>query len=119
MDPWWNNVPDFRLVTEIHAFVLVYLFFAYAEIIAYYLNGYYNNGKYAIMYTWPRRFIMIGFYVSVGFFLFLYLLYIFLAVQWCVLGAVFNPTVILPYAAAILAFIATVGAKIKFYKTKL
>ncbi|TNV88226.1 hypothetical protein FGO68_gene17400 [Halteria grandinella] len=118
LDPWWDNVPSVTLVLYIHIYVLAYLVFAYAEVFSYYLTGYQNNGKFAIMYTPARSVIMYGFYVGIFIYLFLYLLMAFFAVQWGILGAIFNPTVLLPYSAAILTFVATVGAKFAYYKAK-
>ncbi|TNV88225.1 hypothetical protein FGO68_gene14500 [Halteria grandinella] len=118
MDPWWDNVPHIPLVLYIHTYVLAYLVFAYAEVVAYYLTGYQNNGKFAIKYTMARKVIMYGFYIGIFIFLFLYLLMAFFAIQWGILGAIFNPTVLLPYSAAILTFVATVGAKFAYYKGK-
>jgi hypothetical protein len=80
MQPWWDNVPNVDIVLYIHIYVLVYLFFAYLEIFAYYLTGYYNNGKYAIKYSFMRRLIMLNFYIGIGFFLFLYLMMLILIV---------------------------------------
>lgn len=118
MDPWWENVPNVEIVIYIHAYIMVYLFFAYLEIFSYYLTGFYNNGKYVIQYSFMRRFIMINFYIGIGFFLFLYVLMLIFTIQWGILGAIFNPTALLPYSAAIVTFIATVGAKFNFFKKK-
>lgn len=118
MDPWWENVPNVEIVLYIHAYILVYLFFAYLEIFSYYLTGFYNNGKYVIMYSFARRFIMINFYIGISFFLFLYIMMAIFTIQWGILGAIFNPTALLPYSAAIVTFIATVGAKFNYFKQK-
>ncbi|TNV88185.1 hypothetical protein FGO68_gene5191 [Halteria grandinella] len=106
MDPWWDNVPSINIVLYIHIYVLAYLFFAYFEVLCYYLTG------------WQRKVVtcMFNFYLYV--FLVVYLLMAFFSIQWGILGAIFNPTVLLPYSAAIVTFIATVGAKYNFYKSK-
>ncbi|TNV70928.1 hypothetical protein FGO68_gene342 [Halteria grandinella] len=43
---------------------------------------------------------------------------IIFTIQWGILGAIFNPTALLPYSAAIVTFIATVGAKFNYFKQK-
>lgn len=42
LDPWWYAMPDIAIVSYIHIYVLVYLFFAYFEVLSFYLTGYDN-----------------------------------------------------------------------------
>jgi hypothetical protein len=75
------------------------------------LTGYDNNGKFNVLYTVPKRFIMLSFYFALGFFLYLYISLLWFALVWAVLAAIFNPSVFLPYTAAALTLIGTFTAK--------
>ncbi len=86
--------------------------------LSFYLTGYDNNGKYPVKYSMSKRIIMISFYVTVGFFLFIYVAMLWFALVWALLAAILNPSVFLPYTAAALTLIATFTAKFVYYKTK-
>lgn len=118
LDPWWNNTPYIREAAYIHIYVLVYLLFAYIELLSFYLTGLENQGKYPVQYTLLKRILMITFYVSIGVFLFLYVAMLWFALVWAVLAAILNPSSFLPYTAAALTLIATCTAKFMSYKTQ-
>ena len=116
LDPWWNNVPYFSTAAYIHIYVIFYLFFAYVELLSFYLTGLENNGKFPVFYTGVKRFFMIAFYILIGIFLFLYVAMLVFAVVWALLAAILNPSVFLPYTAGALAVLGTLTAKFVFYK---
>lgn len=62
-------------------------------------------------YTYLKRFVMLSFYVTIGFFMFLYCAMFFFVFVWALLSAILNPSIFLPYTTAALALIATIGAK--------
>jgi hypothetical protein len=96
--------------------VIFYLFFAYVELLSFYLTGLENNGKFPVFYTGVKRFFMIAFYILIGIFLFLYVAMLVFAVVWALLAAILNPSVFLPYTAGALAVLGTLTAKFVFYK---
>jgi hypothetical protein len=118
LDPWWNNIPHLKEAGYFHIYVLFYLFFAYIELVSFYLTGYDNNGKFNVTYTFWKRFFMLSFYVAIGIFLFLYVSMLWFALVWAVLAAIFNPSVFLPYTAAALTLVATFTSKLVHFKTK-
>jgi len=61
---------------------------------------------------------MISFYVSIAFFLFIYIAMLWFVLVWAVLAAILNPSVFLPYTAAALTLIGTFAAKFVIYKSK-
>ena len=119
LDPWWVTTPYIDIAAYIHIYVLVYLFFAYVELLSFYLTGLDNQGKFPVQYTWVKRFFMLSFYLSILVFLFLYLAMLVFALVWAVLAAILNPSVFLPYTTAALTLIATCTSKYVYFKTKL
>ena len=118
LDPWWNAVPYLLPVAYLHIYVLVYLFFAYVEVLSFYLTGLDNNGKFSVHYTHIKKFFMYGYYLSVSVFLFLYIAMLWFALVWAVLASILNPSVFLPYTAAALTLVATITAKSVEYRKK-
>ena len=118
LDPWWNNTPYVDIVEYIHIYVIVYLVFAYVEVLSFYLTGYDNNGKFPVRYSRAKKYFMYGFYITLGVLLFLYFAMVWFVLVWVLLAAILNPSVFLPYTAAALALMATVSAKLIFYRKK-
>ena len=118
LDPWWNNTPYITIAAYIHIYVLVYLFFAFVELISFYLTGLDNQGKFPVRYSFVKKFFMYCFYALMGFFCFLYVAMLWFAFVWAVLAGVLNPSVFLPYTAAALTLIATITAKYAYFKAK-
>ena len=42
LDPWWNSTPNIMIGAYINAYVVLYLVFAYIELLSFYLTGYDN-----------------------------------------------------------------------------
>lgn len=118
LNPWWDNTPYLSTAAYIHLYVIFYLILAYTEVLSFYLTGYDNNGKFNVVYTLPKRFILISFLLSLCFFLYLYFAMLWFALVWAVLAAIFNPSVFLPYTAAALTLIGTFTAKYVGFEKK-
>lgn len=116
LDPWWDITPGLNIVAYIHIPVLIYLVFAYIEVFSFYMTGYDNQGKFPVTYTYLKRFVMISYYIFLGFFLYLFSAMFFFVCVWCLLSAVINPSVFLPYTTAALVILATVSSKILMYR---
>lgn len=118
LDPWWDNTPYIVEAAYIHIYVLIYLVFAFIELVSFFMTGLDNNGKFPIKFKPAKRIIMIIFYVLLGIFIFYYIAMLWFALVWCLLSAILNPSKFLPYTAAALAFIGTIAAKFVLYKLK-
>ena len=118
LDPWWNNIPYFEYAALTHIYVLVYLIFAFIELISFFMTGYDNNGKFPIQFTFIKKFTSMAYYILLGIFIFFYFAMVWFAFVWCLLSAILNPSKFLPYTAAGLALIATVATKYVMYRTK-
>ena len=118
LDPWWNRTPYVTIVEYIHIYALVYLVFAYIEVLSFYLTGYENNGKFPVKYSILKKYFMYAFYSTLGIFLFLYIAMLWFVIVWALLAAILNPSVFLPYTAAALALIGTISARLIFYRVK-
>ena len=118
MEPWWETTPNVNIFGYIHIYVIVYLVFAFLELISYYLTGFNNNGRFPIRYTLPKKILMSCFLTCLGIFFLLYFAMIWFVLVWAVLAAILNPSKYLPYAAAALTFFTTISVKIVAYKAK-
>ena len=88
------------------------------EVLSFYLTGYDNNGKFPVRYSLVKKVLMFAFYTTLGLFLFLYFAMLWFVLVWVLLSAILNPSVFLPYTAAALALMATLSAKLIFYRKK-
>ena len=118
LDPWWDRTPDITIIEYIHIYAIVYLVFAYIEVLSFYLTGYDNNGKFPVKYSSAKKYFMFAFYLTLGVFLFIYVAMAWFVIVWALLAAILNPSVFLPYTAAALALLGTISAKLIFYRTK-
>ena len=115
LNPWWYSTPYVPICAYVNIYVLFFLGFAYIELFSFYMTGLDNNGKFPVAYTFMKRFFMIGFYIALGFYIFLYFAMIWFVFVWCVLAGILNPSVLLPYTAAALTFLYTITAKYTEY----
>jgi hypothetical protein len=118
LDPWWDHIPYLEEVAWIHLYVIAYLFYAFVELISFYLTGYDNNGKFKVKFTMLKKFFIYSFYLSLGFFLLLYFSMLWFALVWAILASIFNPSVYLPYSAAALTLVATVTSKYQYIEAR-
>ena len=111
LDPWWYSTPYIKEIAWVHLYVIVYMIFAYVELVSFYMTGYDNMGKFKVKFTRLKKLFTYSFYVSLAFFLLLYFSMLCFALVWATLAGIFNPSVYLPYSAAALTLVATVTSK--------
>jgi len=111
-EPWWLEIPDIRYYFYANCLTAFYFLVAFIELISYYATGYDNNGKYLIKRSKMRVVLFVFFFGCLGIFLVVYSIVIVLVIVWAILGAVMNPSIFLPYAAAAGTLMAVVGAKL-------
>lgn len=88
-----------------------YFLVAFTELISYYATGYDNNGKFLIKRSRLKKTLFTCFFATLGAFLVVYSIMILMIIVWAILGAVMNPSIFLPYAAAAGTLLAVVGTK--------
>ena len=80
-----HSLHDYRRV-----YVLVYLLFAYVEVLSFYLTGYDNNGKFPVRYSLVKKVLMFAFYTTLGLFLFLYFAMLWFVRVWVLFKLFFS-----------------------------
>jgi hypothetical protein len=99
-EPWWYNIPGIRIYFYMMSLPAFYCFVAFIELLSYYATGYDNNGKYLIKRSKLKKTLFTTFFACLGAFLVVYSIFLVLVMVWAILGAVMNPSIFLPYAAA-------------------
>ena len=118
MEPWWETTPHLDIFMYIHFYVVVYLVFAFIELVSYYLTGFNNNGRFPISYTLPKKILMSCYLVCLIIFFVLYYGMIWFILVWALIAAILNPSTYLPYGVAAMTFFATISTKLLIYQLK-
>ena len=63
-----------------------------------------------------ERWFAFGNWMIILFLFFIYFVYIIVCLEWILLGAIINPNYLLPYAAAVMTFLAFLGFKFNEFK---
>ncbi len=95
--------------------IVIVILLALAEAVTYYFTQMFpwNPESLLTPKIWLRRFSQKTFYIVVHFLGSIIGCYVIIGLCWCLLGAILNPEVFLPYAAASATFIVFCGQKIK------